>query len=374
MAGSLTKALGLMSGTSMDGIDLALVETDGEDHVVPSSHNGKTLATPYETAFARRIEAALEDAKGIKNRDDRLGSLAAVEKEITCRHATAIETFIRKHGGGIDVIGFHGQTVLHRPKIGLTVQLGDGQLLADLTGIPVVHDMRAADMVAGGQGAPLVAAYHRVLANLIDERPAAFVNIGGISNITYVGADDELLAFDTGPGNVLIDQWVQSEAGIPYDAGGRIAGEGAVAQAVVDRYLANDFFKKSGPKSLDRNDFRPLESGSLELSDGARTLTRVTAESIIAATDHLPAVPKHWILCGGGRLNETLHRDMRELAKKTGGKVSSCEAFDLDGDMMEAEAFGYLAVRSLKGLPLTFPGTTGCRAPVTGGVLARPRR
>jgi len=374
MAGSLMKALGLMSGTSMDGIDLALIETDGEEHVVPSSRTGQTLAVPYEAAFAKRIEAALEDAKQVGERTERPGLLTDIEKEITHRHAEAVKDFIGKHGADIDVIGFHGQTVLHRPEVGLTVQLGDGQLLADLTRIPVVYDMRAADMVAGGQGAPLVPVYHRVLANLVDERPVAFVNVGGISNISYIGPDADLLAFDTGPGNALIDQWVQSEAGIPYDTGGRIAGEGAIAQAVIDRYLASDFFKRSGPKSLDRNDFQPLESGSLELSDGARTLTRITAEAIIAAADHLPSSPKQWILCGGGRLNETLHRDMRELAEKTGGAVSSCESFDLDGDMMEAEAFGYLAVRSLRGLPLTFPGTTGCREPVLGGVVAKPHQ
>ncbi|MGI9356338.1 MAG: anhydro-N-acetylmuramic acid kinase [Rhizobiaceae bacterium] len=368
----MMKTLGLMSGTSMDGIDLALVETDGEDRVVPSLKTGQAMAIPYESAFAKRIAAALEDAKLIGQRHERPNKLAEIEEQITRRHADAVKQLICRNNRGIDVIGFHGQTVLHRPEIGLTVQLGDGQLLADLTGIPVIYDMRAADMRAGGQGAPLVPVYHQVLANMVEERPVAYVNIGGISNITYIGKNGELLAFDTGPGNALIDQWVQSEAGVPYDAGGGIAREGVVARTVVDRYLANDFFKKSGPKSLDRNDFQPLEGGSLELSDGARTLTRVTAEAIVAATDHLPSPPKHWILCGGGRLNKTLHEDMRELADKTAGKVSCCEAFGLDGDMMEAEAFGYLAVRSLKSLPLTFPDTTGCRRPVTGGVLAKP--
>ncbi|MDD9909954.1 MAG: anhydro-N-acetylmuramic acid kinase [Ahrensia sp.] len=368
------KALGLMSGTSMDGIDLALIETDGDGHAVTSRNTGMRMALPYEAAFSCEIEAALEDAKSIVRRDDRPGRLTALEKKITQRHADAVNQFIKRFNVTPDILGFHGQTVLHRPEEGLTVQLGDGQQLADLTGIRTVYDMRAADIIAGGQGAPLVPIYHRVLARAIRERPVAFVNVGGIANITYVGRDGALLAFDTGPGNALIDQWVSSQAGIPYDQGGKIAGEGVVVREVVDRYMAADFFSQTGPKSLDRNDFEPLAAGSLELSDGARTLTRVTAEAIMAATEHVPEAPRHWVLCGGGRLNDTLMRDLKDLAQASDATVSVSEELGFDGDMMEAEAFAYLAVRSLHGLPLTEPGTTGCSEPVTGGVVAEPHQ
>ncbi len=370
--GRTMKALGLMSGTSMDGIDLALVETDGEDQVVTGAAKSKSV--PYDAEFARRIEAALDDAKSIKDRWDRPGDLADLEEQITRRHANAVNSFVAECREAIDVIGFHGQTVLHRPEAGLTVQLGNGPLLADLTDIPVVYDFRTNDMLAGGQGAPLVPVYHRALASLIDERPVAFVNIGGISNISYVGDGADLLAFDTGPGNALIDQWVSARAGIPFDAGGRIASEGSVVTAIVDRYLSNAFFEKSGPKSLDRNDFKPLEETSLELADGARTLARVTAEAIMASVEHLPEKPQRWVICGGGRLNETLMNDLRDLAGHHGSDIVSSEELGLDGDMIEAEAFAYLAARSLRGLPLTFPKTTGCHEPVTGGVLAKPHQ
>ena len=272
----------------------------------------------------------------------------------------------------IDVIGFHGQTVLHRPDQALTVQLGDGNGLAQASGIDVVYDMRANDMLAGGQGAPLVPAFHQALArNLNRSLPVYFVNIGGISNITYINGD-ELIAFDCGPGNALIDQWVQTTGGIPYDQGGSIASEGGINHGIVDRYMKAAFFDKSGPKSLDRNDFSPLEAGLAELSDGARTLAQITALAIVRSIEHLPknAPPKTWIVCGGGRLNRIIMSDLTNLAKKHDGSVLSAEDVGLQGDMLEAQAFAYLAVRSQKGLPLTYPTTTGCKEPTSGGVFA----
>ena len=252
--------------------------------------------------FARAIEQGLVDALLIEAQEDRPGSLKTLEVMITELHADAVNQFLKFNGLApeeIDLIGFHGQTALHRPHEALTVQLGDGQALAQQTGIDVVYDMRAADMVEGGQGAPLVPVFHQALAkqSKIDE-PVCFVNIGGISNITYV-CEDELIAFDTGPGNALIDQWVQSNAGIPFDQGGKIASEGGVIQQIVDRYLSTKFFERTGPKSLDRNDFPALGAGDAELADGARTLAHITAASIMKAQDHLPKAPKTWIICGG---------------------------------------------------------------------------
>ena len=369
-------AIGLMSGTSMDGIDVAILRTDG----VGSIETGPSLLLPYEAAFRRRIEASLETAKAIVDRQERPGDLADLEREITLRHASAVRQFLDSSARGWpapDLIGFHGQTVLHRPRAGVTVQLGDGALLARETNIPVVYDMRANDMAFGGQGAPLVPAYHDALARSLPEphrgvHPVVFVNIGGISNITYIGASGDPIAFDTGPGNTLIDQWVSSRGGVPYDSGGAIASEGRIVATVVDAYLANPFFEKSGPKSLDRNDFRVDLAAGLDLSDGARTLASVSAEAILKAAAHMPVEPKLWIICGGGRKNPHIVSDLKIGAAKRGANVLVAEDVGLDGDATEAEAWAFLAVRSSKGLPLTFPTTTGCRQAVTGGVLAEP--
>lgn len=369
-------AIGLMSGTSMDGIDVAALETDGESFI----EEGPTLSVSYDAAFRRRIELALETAKEIRARTDRPGDLALLEKALTERHAVAVREFLQAQTGKWakpDVIGFHGQTVLHRPQEALTVQLGDGTLLAREAAVPVVYDMRANDMLHGGQGAPLVPIYHQALAGSLKAPyagrfPVVFVNIGGISNITYVGVDGDPIAFDTGPGNTLIDQWVSSEGGVPYDAGGAIASEGGIVRSVVEQYLDKPFFEKTGPKSLDRNDFTLEITRNLELSDGARTLAAVSAEAILKSVQHLPEKPKLWIVCGGGRKNPHIVGDLRAGAAKTGAEVIVAEDAGFDGDATEAQAWAYLAVRSRLRLPLTFPSTTGCAEPVTGGVLAEP--
>lgn len=368
----LTTAIGLMSGTSMDGIDLAVVATDGERIV----ERGPSAFFSYEAAFRKRLERALETAKTITRRQERPGDLADLEIEITRRHADAVRRFLDRQGSDLkpDIVGFHGQTVLHRPDEALTVQLGDGALLASELGLPVVFDMRAGDMAHGGQGAPLIPAYHAALARSLPSKtarfPLVFVNIGGISNVTYVPEHGDPIAFDSGPGNALIDQWVAREGGVPYDSGGTIASEGGVVRVVADRYLADPFFQKQAPKSLDRGDFTLAAAEGMELADGARTLARVTAEAILKAADHMPERPKLWILGGGGRKNPHIVRDMQDLAKDV--DVLLAEETGLDGDVLEAEAWAYLAVRSVRGLPLTWPTTTGCRKAVTGGVLVRP--
>lgn len=358
----------------MDGIDVALIETDGETHV----ERGSAHEYAYDSAFRGRLARGLVDALVITKRDERPLGLAELEIELTGRHADAVRKFLNENKlktSDIDIIGFHGQTVLHRPERGLTVQIGDGQRLADVLGIPVVYDMRANDMMQGGQGAPLVPVYHQALAENAkrDGNSVAFVNIGGISNITFLRGNDDPIAFDTGPGNALIDQWVMANAGVPYDDGGLIASEGVVDEAIVDSCLLLPFFEKKPPKSLDRNDFTPELVAGLELSDGARTLAALTARSILAAARHLPEQPKLWIICGGGRKNRMIMEDLQSGAAKHGAAVISAEDADLDGGAMEAEAWAYLAVRSLKGLPLTFPETTGVKTPVTGGLLAKPK-
>ena len=374
--GNLMRAIGLMSGTSMDGIDLAMIETDGDQIV----RRGTSSFTPYDAKFRKALEQALETAKAITVRTERPGDLAEMEAELTDRHAAAVEAFLVREGvsaDDVDVIGFHGQTVLHRPLKALTVQLGDGDRLASRLGIDVVYDLRANDMALGGQGAPLVPAYHRALAQglsgeLAEEKPVVFVNIGGISNITYIGADGELLAFDSGPGNTLIDQWVNRHAGIPYDSGGAIASEGRVLSGLANRYLSSPFFTAKERISLDRNDFQLPDDADAGLEDGARTLAFVTAAAIAKAQAHLPEKPKLWILSGGGRHNRLIVEDLTVATRHT-GKVIVAEEAELNGDSMEAEAWAWLAVRSLRGLPQTYPGTTGVNEPATGGVLALGR-
>lgn len=357
----------------MDGIDIALIETDGVNKV----QRGPSGFVAYETAFRRQIEAGLEDAKAIRVRSERPGNLAAIEQELSRRHGAAVLGFLSDYKispDSIDIIGFHGQTVLHRPQEHLTVQLGDGKLLAELTGIPVVYDMRANDMVHGGQGAPLVPAYHQALATRVPMelgkgKPVVFVNIGGISNVTIISGQTDPIAFDTGPGNTLIDQWVSDRAGIAYDAGGTIASEGQVIVSTVARYLAKPFFDLQPPKSLDRNDFTLEDLGNPELADGARTLAKVTADAILKASAYAPDKPSLWVICGGGRKNATIMADLAEGAGKADAAVIAAEELGLNGDLMEAEAWAYLAVRALDGLPLTYPTTTGCDVAVTGGVV-----
>lgn len=360
------RAIGLMSGTSMDGIDIALLETDGLDRVRRISG----VSSPYPDDFRERLREALRDAATLTDRLARPGCLASVEDELTRRHAETVLRFMGNlalQPSAVDLIGFHGQTVLHRPEAGLTVQLGNGPLLAQLTGVSVVHDMRAADVAAGGQGAPLVPAYHRALASNLPQRPLAVVNIGGVANVTWIGDDGHLLAFDTGPGSAMIDDWMRINSGQPCDLDGAAAASGKVHEDYVSEYLRHSHFAVPAPKSLDRNAFALELLSELSLPDGAATLTAFTAAAIARSREHMPAEPQLWIVTGGGRRNRTL---MSMIAGRVENAVVPAEAVGLDGDSMEAEAWAYLAVRSYRGFPLTWPGTTGVAKPTRGGVIA----
>ena len=360
------RAIGLMSGTSMDGIDIALLETDGADRVKRLSG----LSAAYPEEFRSKLQQALRDAARLDDRDGRPGCLAAVEKELTERHAEAVLRFMGNlalQPSAIDVIGFHGQTVLHRPADGLTVQLGDGARLAAMTGIDVVYDLRAADVAAGGQGAPLVPIYHRALVSGLPQRPVAFVNVGGVANVTWIGSKGQMLAFDTGPGNAMIDDWMRGRTNHSFDLNGALAATGTVREDYVSEYLRHSHFAAPPPKSLDRNTFAVELVDPLSPADGAATLTAFTATAIARAREHFPAEPSLWIVAGGGRMNRTL---MGMIAARVENAVVPAEAVGLDGDSLEAEAWAYLAVRSRRGFPLTFPGTTGVSRPMLGGVLA----
>ncbi len=369
-------AIGLMSGTSMDGIDLAILRSDGEDQVA----RGASLSIPYPESFRDRLKAGLVQAKAMRRREDRPGLLHRLERDLTLLHAVAVHDLLAEAGlspADIDVIGFHGQTVLHRPDAALTVQLGDGPLLAAETGIDVVYDMRAEDMRHGGQGAPLIPVYHRALAAGLDPalpRPVVFVNIGGISNLTFIAEDGTLTAFDSGPGNMLIDQWVEAHGQGRFDEGGAIAASGSLVPSLAEHYLGAPFFSANTRRSLDRGDFPPPPKGAVSLEDGARTLAWLTGAAILRSAEHLPARPKTYLVCGGGRLNPIIMTEFASLAAvRDGARVIAAEAQGFDGGAMEAEAWAYLAIRALDGKPLTFPGTTGVQEPVSGGVVARGR-
>jgi anhydro-N-acetylmuramic acid kinase len=388
--GKTMRALGLMSGTSLDGIDVALIETDGEEAL----QRGPSATFPYSPAVRRQLEMAIEEAKSLERREARPGSLAAVERQLTELHADAVRRFLADRSldaASIDAIGFHGQTVLHKSVLAgvlvqatndgppprvledrrtLTVQLGDGALLARLTGIDVVYDLRAADCAAGGQGAPLAPVYHRALATRLPERPVVLLNIGGVANVTWIGRNGALIAFDTGPGNALIDDWMARHTGASVDTDGRAAAAGRIDAGALAALLAHEHFGKPPPKSLDRNAFSPALLAGLSAEDGAATLTAFTAAGIARAREHFPEQPQLWVISGGGRRNKTL---MAMIAERVEAAVAPAEAAGMEGDAMEAEAWAYLAVRSLRGLPISFPRTTGVPKPLSGGVRAAAR-
>ena len=364
----LTRALGLMSGTSMDGVDVALIETDGAESVA----FGPSGSFAYSDADRAALRAALAEAVALTDRAARPGALAEAEALITLRHAEAVERFLAERGiapASIDVIGFHGQTVLHRPEARLTVQIGDGAALARRLGVDVVHDLRAADVAAGGQGAPLVPVYHQALARAAGlAGHVVIANIGGVSNITSLAPGRDPLAGDTGPGNALLDDLMLERTGQAMDRDGAAAARGHVNAAALAALLAHPFFARPLPKSLDRNAFSRAPVAALSTEDAAATLTAFTAETLAAAVRALPSPADVVVVCGGGARNPTL---LRALAARASARVDVAEAFGWSADAMEAQAFAYLAVRALKGLPITFPTTTGAPRPLTGGVLAR---
>lgn len=352
-------ALGLMSGTSMDGIDAALVRTDGER----LSSLGPWAGTAYDPVFRERLRAALGRRPDPTSAADR--SLAA---ELTKRHADAVRRLLaeaRLDAGEIDVVGFHGHTVFHDPGNGVTCQIGEGEALAAAIGIPVVSNFRAADVAAGGEGAPLAPLFHRALAERLD-KPLAVLNLGGVGNVTWIGGDGAIIAFDTGPGNAMIDDWVRISIGRPMDEDGQLARAGTVDEKAVAKLLENPYFARPVPKSLDREHFDAAPVKGLSSADGAATLARFTAESVALARAHFPVPPLRWLVTGGGRKNGYL---MAAIRQAVDAPVDPVEAVGWEGDAIEAQAFAYLAVRSIYGMALSLPTTTGVSTPMPGGVL-----
>jgi len=365
-------AVGLMSGTSQDGVDVALVDTDGEK----IAQLGPTACRPYTGNERRLLRRATEAAADLSERNERPEIVAEAERVINDAHAEAVETFLTANAlspVNITAIGFHGQTLLHRPERAFTLQVGNGRTLATRLGIPVVYDFRAADVAAGGQGAPLAPVFHRALVRQLQrDPPIAVLNLGGVANLTYIDGD-ELIACDTGPGNALLDDFLRQRTGDPLDTDGRKAAAGKVDEARVEDLLRHPFFALPPPKSLDRNEFRGWTDEALSgmgIEDGAATLTALTAAAAARIIAHLPRPPANWIVAGGGARNPTLMRMLAERLKPA--QIESAHAAGWSVDSLEAQAFAYLAVRSLRGLPLTFPQTTGAPRPLSGGVLVRP--
>ena len=360
------RALGLMSGTSLDGVDVAMLETDG----VHIGAFGPVGYRPYTAAERNLLRQAIADATELTDRTSRPGTLGQAEALVTDAHAQAVSNFLGTNGltrREISIIGFHGQTVLHRPERRLTVQIGDGGLLARRLGISVAFDFRAADVAAGGQGAPLVPVFHRALvASSRMSGAVAVLNIGGVANLTYIEGET-LIACDTGPGNALLDDFMLARTGTPYDRDGAAAAQGRIDDAWVRRALGEPFFAAAPPKSLDRNAFAGLDLPAGSTADGAATLTAFTAAAIAGLVPNLPRPPRSWVVAGGGARNPTLMRMLRE--RLAPASVRSADAVGWSTDAIEAQAFAYLAVRALKDLPIAFPGTTGAPHPMTGGVV-----
>lgn len=365
------RAIGLMSGTSLDGVDVAFVETDGERILAL----GPTGYRPYADEERDLLRRALVEGATVTDRAARPGCLVQAEALVTRVHAETVESFMATERIGrdlVDIVGFHGQTVIHKPAARLTVQIGDAIALARRLKLPVACDFRAADVAAGGQGAPLVPMFHQAMArDLARPHPIAVLNIGGVANVTFVDGGDPV-ACDTGPGNALIDDFMRARTGAPYDNHGDVAATGTPDQAFIDRVLADPFFSLKPPKSLDRNAFALANIGLPDhsVADGAATLSALTVQAVARIVPHLPAAPKSWVVAGGGARNKTLMATLKErLAPAT---VETADDAGWSADALEAQAFAFLAVRTLNGLPVTFPKTTGAPAPMRGGIIVRP--
>jgi len=358
-------AVGLMSGTSMDGVDAALVETDGGAHILPLGF----VFRAYDPGLRARLADAMAYARTL-DAPVFTDAVRRVERDLTDAHSQAVEALLADTGARPELVGFHGQTLVHRPAQRWTWQIGDGPELAARLGMTVVYDFRAADMANGGQGAPLLPVFHRALADGAREgdAPVGVLNLGGVGNLTWLGPNlGEWLSFDTGPANALIDDWALRHTGRACDEGGRLAAAGHVDPAALATLLSHPYFDASPPKSLDRAAFGLAPVVHLSATDGAATLTAFTAATVARALAHVPAPPSRLLVCGGGRHNPVL---MAAIAAATGVRVQPVEAVGWNGDALEAQAFAYFAVRRMTGRAITFPETTGCREPTMGGVVA----
>jgi anhydro-N-acetylmuramic acid kinase len=348
-------AIGLMSGTSLDGIDAAMIRTDGHNFVEPV----QAISIAYEDDVRARLRGCLG------RREDHDGHVSLSENKMTEAHAAAVQWLLSKtdkNPQDVDLIGFHGHTIFHDPDNRFTWQIGKGAMLARLTGIDVINDFRTNDVLAGGQGAPFLPLYHQALLSQ-QSGPVVILNLGGVGNVTYIDGDT-IIAFDTGPANALIDDFVRLKSDRQFDENGLLAANGALDEALLAQYLDHPYFTAQPPKSLDRDEWNIDLVRGLALADGAATLAAFTVAAVEKAFGHFPKKPTSCYVTGGGRHNTHM---MRLLASKLGVEAEPVEALGWDGDSLEAQGFGYLAVRSHLGLPTSVPQTTGVPEPITGG-------
>jgi len=368
------RVLGFMTGTSLDAVDMAVIETDGEELLELGPAGEKKLDPSVRTL----LEAAIADALKLKEGDPTPPSFEAAAAAVAAEHIAAAEAFMideRLAPSDFTVVGLQGQTVLHAPPgpdrpAGRTIQLIDATAVAAGLGVPVVYDLRQDDILAGGQGAPLAPVYHAALARYSGlHTPMAVLNLGGVANLTLIKADGTLEAFDTGPGVGMIDLLVQDRTDRRLDADGALARAGQVHERALAGYLSHAYFQQRGPKSLDRFDFSLDRVGPLSLEDAAATLVAFTAEAVARGLKTCSEIPLRVVVTGGGRRNPALMAAIRERVQLP---VLSAEDAHWRGDSVEAEAFAFLAARSMLGLPISFPGTTGVPEPMTGGRIAIP--
>ena len=379
--GKIYTAMGLMSGTSLDGVDVSIIESDGNKEF--SSILDRYFE--YDKELIQKILILREKITDSEQLNKYLYEIKDLEREITLFHAQAIKETLGMTKSSVDLIGFHGQTIFHDPEKKITKQLGDGNLLSQLTKKNVVYNFRQNDLENGGQGAPLTPIFHNVLANKMNKKfnlgfPLNFLNIGGISNITsavdWKNLENKLNginAYDIGPGNCLIDEWIRKNSKKKYDKDGLIAKSGTIDELVLNQALENFEENSNYKKSLDVKDFDIFFAKGLSLENGAATITNFTARLISNGMKYSHEMVKptmnNWLVCGGGRKNKYLLESIKNTFEKA--NIQPIDEYEIDGDFIESQAFGYLAIRSLLKLPISFPSTTGCKEPSNGGVLVK---
>ena len=377
--GKIYTAMGLMSGTSSDGIDVSIIESDGNEEY--SSILDRYFE--YDSELIRKLLKIRSKISNINALNTHIDEIKALEREITLLHVKAVNETLKISKSPVDLIGFHGQTIFHEPKKKITKQLGDGKLLSQLTKKKVVYNFRQNDLENGGQGAPLTPIFHNVLANKINKKfnlkfPINILNIGGIANITTttdwkdLWHKNKIYAYDIGPGNCLIDDWIRKNSKKNFDHEGLIARSGKIDELILNQAIENFTENSSYEKSLDIKDFDIFFLKGLSLENGAATITDFTAKLIAEGMEYINQ-KKHselnrWLVCGGGRKNEFLLEKIKNNFKKK-LFLEPIDKYGIDGDFIESQAFAFLAIRSLEGMPISFPSTTRCKDSTIGGEI-----
>jgi len=357
-------SLGLMSGTSMDGIDASIIKSDGKQFVEIIDD----IYLKYDDQLRSKLKKIVDICISKDEFKKQSKNINEIEKEITLCHAEICKSIIKKNKNiNIDLIGFHGHTILHKPQDGYSIQIGDSQLLSKLTNKTVVSNFRQNDILNGGQGAPLAPLYHRLILSKIKFNfPSAVINIGGIANITYIENKNKIISFDTGPGNYLLDAWIKVNSKMEFDDKGLLAKSGKLNEHILEKFLSNPYYKKKFPKSLDVKDFNLNDLSKLSLKDGCATLSMLTIKTICMAINSFAKVPNVILFSGGGRKNDFIIENIKKRIKKP---VYLIDEFNFNGDFTESQAFAYLAIRSFFKQIISLPSTTGVKKPCLGGLV-----